>query len=189
MNIILLNGPSSAGKTSIMKELQRILPEPFLARSLDEYIVMLPAHMNDYAGILTPHAGFGWLREYDECNRPLSHLIPGEYGIQVYNVFKLHIQQLAEQGFNVIVDNVALTDDDFYFWKKHLNLYNLFTVKIHACPEVLANREKMRGDRIIGVSRAQQKTVHRNYSYDFEIDTTTDSTEKCAELIAEAFLK
>lgn len=189
MSVILLNGPSSAGKTTIMKELQKILPEPFLAKSLDEYIVMLPEYMNDYNATLAPHKGFGWVREYDEYNRPLSHLTPGEYGIKVYDVFKLQIQQLAQHGFHVIVDNVALTADDYQKWKEHLNLYTLFTVKIDASPEVLDNREKSRCDRVLGVSRALQQTVHRNYSYDYQLDTTTDSPSACAKLISEAFYK
>ena len=40
--IIFLNGTSSSGKTSIAKELQQILKEPYLLVSIDNFISMLP---------------------------------------------------------------------------------------------------------------------------------------------------
>ena len=40
--IIFLNGTSSSGKSSLARELQRRLPEPFLHLQLDAFIEMLP---------------------------------------------------------------------------------------------------------------------------------------------------
>jgi chloramphenicol 3-O phosphotransferase len=40
--LILLNGASSAGKSSILKELQNTLEEPYLNAGIDKFIFMLP---------------------------------------------------------------------------------------------------------------------------------------------------
>ena len=40
--IIILNGASSSGKTSILRALQEILEEPYLDAGLDKFIWMLP---------------------------------------------------------------------------------------------------------------------------------------------------
>ena len=49
--IILLNGASSAGKTSIARELQRVLPEPYLRTGIDDFFRMLPPR---YLGTESP---------------------------------------------------------------------------------------------------------------------------------------
>ena len=41
--ILLLNGASSSGKTSILKALQDILEEPYVDAGLDKFLWMLPA--------------------------------------------------------------------------------------------------------------------------------------------------
>jgi len=40
--IIFLNGPSSSGKSSVAKELQKILPEPYMHIGIDAVISMMP---------------------------------------------------------------------------------------------------------------------------------------------------
>ena len=45
--ILLLNGTSSSGKTSLVKALQTLLPEPFLDAGLDRFLWMLPKRYLD----------------------------------------------------------------------------------------------------------------------------------------------
>ena len=40
--IIVLNGASSSGKTSILRAIQRMAPEPYLDAGIDRFIWMLP---------------------------------------------------------------------------------------------------------------------------------------------------
>lgn len=45
--IIILNGTSSSGKSSILAHLQRMLEGPFLNAGIDKFIFMLPsAYLN-----------------------------------------------------------------------------------------------------------------------------------------------
>jgi chloramphenicol 3-O phosphotransferase len=48
-------------------------------------------------------------------------------------------------------------------------------VGIRCDPEVAEERARVRGDRFRGLARAQTAIVHRDATYDFEIDTTTHS--------------
>src|SRR5690348_4286207 len=41
--LLVLNGTSSSGKTSISVALQNLAPEPFLQAGIDKYIFMLPS--------------------------------------------------------------------------------------------------------------------------------------------------
>jgi chloramphenicol 3-O-phosphotransferase len=45
--IILLNGASSSGKSSILKELQSVLVEPYLSIGLEKSICLLPSRCLD----------------------------------------------------------------------------------------------------------------------------------------------
>jgi chloramphenicol 3-O phosphotransferase len=49
-DIIYLNGPSSAGKTTLARALQERLPEPYLYLSIDTLIELMPSKLNDWSG-------------------------------------------------------------------------------------------------------------------------------------------
>lgn len=46
--IVFLNGPSSAGKSSIAKAIQKLAPTPWLHIGLDTFIGMLPAQYLEF---------------------------------------------------------------------------------------------------------------------------------------------
>ncbi len=45
--VIILNGASSSGKSSLLKELQNTLDEPYLNAGLDKFLWMLPSRYLD----------------------------------------------------------------------------------------------------------------------------------------------
>jgi chloramphenicol 3-O-phosphotransferase len=45
--IILLNGASSSGKTSILKDLQDILEEPYVDAGLDKFLIEMDTSINN----------------------------------------------------------------------------------------------------------------------------------------------
>ena len=71
--IIILNGTSSAGKTSLVLALQKILPEPFLDSGIDKFIWMLPERYLDQPlwdevlGLATQAGNVGRRRSAPEC--------------------------------------------------------------------------------------------------------------------------
>ena len=89
---------------------------------------------------------------------------------------------LAEDGFNLIIDEVIL-GDEFEEYKKLFKDFNFITVGVFASLETIEAREKERKDRTLGLSRWQYDIVHKDKKYDIEIDTESLSPEQCAKKI------
>jgi chloramphenicol 3-O phosphotransferase len=72
---------------------------------------------------------------------------------------------------NVIVDDVIIDRATYEGWTEVLDGLNPIWVAVRCRPEIAEARELMRGDRAIGLARAQHDVVHRDIPYAFEIDT------------------
>lgn len=182
MNVIILNGPSSSGKTSIGKYLQDIMEENYVMLGLDNIIYTMPKRTNDYEADMRPRDGFYWIANVDKDGAPLMHLTPGVYAQKLYRTLIAQVKCFADNGINVIVDHVSLMDD-YWLWRDALIDHHLICCSITAEQEILDQREKERGDRVIGGSRAQMMTVHDGYKYDIFIDTSFISSLEAAEKI------
>src|SRR5262245_28199659 len=99
--ILLLNGTSSAGKTSIAVRLQRILPEPYVLFGADVLGAICPPAYNNgdraaegVALVLLAAAG-----------EPTTAMVAGPYGQLLVAGFHRAVAALARQGLGVIVDH------------------------------------------------------------------------------------
>ncbi|MBW4083112.1 chloramphenicol phosphotransferase CPT family protein [Paenibacillus sp. S150] len=151
-SIILLNGVSSSGKTTLAKALIKSLPDYF-HYSLDDFDIVIE-HMED--------------REHDR-------LIP----VETEYFFHRSIAMFADRGINLIVDHVLhyhFTSEDFAV---SLFGYSVLRVGVHCPADELERREAARGDRRIGQARDQLEFVHKEEVYDLEVDTFIDGLESC----------
>ncbi len=162
--IILLNGISSAGKTSIAPVLQRTQNEPYLQVSIDAFENMLPDRSQG-------GGRFTWEELFPK-------LLAG---------FHRSIAALAGAGSNLIVDHVMVYREG---WASTLadcmaalEPFAVYFVGVHCSLEEAMRREQARGDRFIGTAERQFPRVHRHTLYDVEVDTTHTSPEVCAEQI------
>ncbi len=181
--IILLNGASSSGKSSIVKALQTQLSEAYLEAGIDKFLFMLP---NDY--LMKPHL---WHQVIGYDKNTNGELLPkvGTHGHQLMRGMHRAISALAETGNNVLADHVLL---DRLWLDDCINVFEGFDVFFIGimCPlEVLEAREKDRGDRTLGHARGQAKIIHQNCIYDLEVDTSKSSTAECAEQIQSRLLE
>ncbi|OGT37081.1 MAG: chloramphenicol phosphotransferase [Gammaproteobacteria bacterium RIFCSPHIGHO2_12_FULL_38_14] len=177
--IIFLNGVGSVGKTSIAKILQSILDEAYLHVGVDHFIDMLPEkYINNPEGI-----SFKPLQVND---KPVVEINTGKVGEKAMRGMRHAIAALANQGNNLIIDEVII-GNQMQEYIKLLSPFQVFYVGIFAPLEVLEERERSRQDRLIGLARCQYNLVHQNKSYDLEIDTTTLTPLGCAELIKTKF--
>jgi chloramphenicol 3-O phosphotransferase len=160
--IILLNGASSAGKSTLARALQEQLDEPFLRFSWDLFL---------FTGEVLPkkrdHSEkFAWAKM-----RP--HVLDGYFRC---------IAALAQAGNSLIVDHVMETSDQRETLANILAPFDVFYVGVH-CPLLeLERREKQRGDRRSGDARRDFETVHNHGPYDAEVDATKPSDENAAML-------
>jgi chloramphenicol 3-O phosphotransferase len=163
--IIILNGTSSSGKTSIVTALQDVLAEPFLDAGIDKFIWMLPKRYLD---------------------RPLWEEVlglateAGPVGRCLMSGMHHTIAALSRAGNNVVADHVLVERQ----WLMECSI--LFSelpalfVGVR-CPLVVAEqREAARKDRTLGQARAQFHLVHAHCIYDLEVDTAASGPEDCA---------
>ncbi len=166
--ILLLNGTSSSGKTSLVHALQAILEPPFLDAGIDKFIWMLPER---YLERPLWDQVLGWA----------SHA--GPVGHQLMSGMHQAIAALARTGNNVIADHVLVEPR----WLEECAelFYDLPAYLIGVrCPlDVLEQREKARRNRTLGQASAQFDLVHVPGIYDLEVDTSIATPEECAQQI------
>ena len=169
--VVILNGASSAGKTSIVRELQRTLPRTWLADGIDRLLEMLPpALRDDDAGL--KFQSDGMFTVGPELRRAEAAWMTG-------------VAAMARAGASIFVDDVFLGGTaSQQRWRDALEDVPHRFIAVHCAPDVLVARERARGDRIIGTGAGQAAVVHAGVEYDFAVDTTSTSTEACAAAIA-----
>ena len=172
-NILLLNGPSSSGKTCILEALQTMLAEPYLNAGIDKFIWMLPERYLDRPL---------W---DDVLGRAVD---AGEMGQRLFSGMHRAIATLSRAGLNVVADHVLV---DPAWVQECATLFADLPAYLIAirCPlEVLEQRERKRKDRTLGQARIQFERVHAHGIYDLEVDTSLISPEECARMIREHLL-
>jgi len=157
--IILLNGASSSGKSTLAAALQAELDEPFWHYSIDHLLAakVLPRARID-AG------DFHW-----KSLRP-----------QFFAGFHATLPALAAAGNNLLVEHIVETADWMSRLLGLLKPHDVFFVGLHCPLEELERRERARGDRRAGEARADFEITHSFCLYDLEI-RSTDPTEVNAE--------
>lgn len=171
-HVVLLNGVGSVGKSSIAQALQAVTREPFLHVAMDRFLEMLPAQVLDSSDGLTFQPG-------EADGLPLVAISTGPYAAHVLHGMRRAVRALVEDGLNLIVDDVA-DSDDVREYRELLVGHRLSVVGVMASLPVLEARERARGDRVVGLARAQFATLHRGITYDVTVDTEAQTPEQCA---------
>lgn len=177
--IIILNGAGSAGKSSIARALQEITDMPFLLVAMDAFIDMLPA---SYWG---HPEGF----VFEPASSPYGPAVAirtGSVGARTLAGMRRAVAALAGAGNNLIVDEVMLCGE-WEDYKLLLAGFDVSLVSVFAPLAVLEERERQRGDRMIGLARWQFDRVHQGLTYDLKVDTSKATPAECALKIKQAF--
>ena len=169
--VIVLNGASSSGKTSIARCLKSVFPVPWLALGVDTLLAAMPASTRaSAAGIEITSDGV--VRVGPEFRMLEAAWIAG-------------IAAMAGAGARIIVDEVFLDGAvSQQRWRHGLAGLDVLWVGVRCEPEVAAARELARGDRVPGMAAHQSDVVHEGVVYDLEVDTTHAEAFRCAEAIA-----
>ncbi|GAB2731293.1 hypothetical protein GCM10010442_61030 [Kitasatospora kifunensis] len=169
--MIVLNGGSSSGKSGILRCLQAVLPQPWLAAAIDSLVEAMPASLRTSdAGI--EFAADGGVNIGSEFRKLEAAWMAG-------------VAAMARAGARVIVDDVFLGGAaSQQRWQQALDGVEVLWVGVRCESTVAAAREVARGDRAHGMAAAQAETVHRGVVYDLEVDTTHAESLACARTIA-----
>jgi chloramphenicol 3-O phosphotransferase len=173
--IVVLNGNSSVGKSSIARALQAITIEPFLSISIDAFLDMMPPSMFEGPDGLVFETRM-------DGGKPSCAITVGPLAERTLGGMRHAMAALADAGNNLIVDD-AMMDNDSAEYAKALYAHRVSWVGVHAPLEVLEERERRRGDRDIGLARWLFDRVHKGVRYDLELDTGRASAIDCAARI------
>lgn len=181
--VLLLNGTSSSGKSSIAKSLQAIMDAPFLHTGIDHFLERWPERYHVWSN--NPHLplpeGFHWLTSPDE--RELHELRIGPVGMQLEIGMYHAVAAFAAAGNHVIVDDVIFDPRTLTVAARVLAPSFAFFIGVRCALEVAEQRERARGDRFPGLVKAHYQQVHRHGCYDLEVDTAQQTPEECARRI------
>ena len=161
--IILINGASSAGKSTLARSLQQRLHEPFLLWSFDH---LCESHALPMARIRTGELDWALMRP------------------AIFDGFHRSLPAFAKAGNNLIVDHIIEQEQWMADLVRLLAPFDVFFVGEHCPLPELERRERHRGDRRIGEARTDFHFVHRFTEYDLDIDATQPTEANVARLIA-----
>ena len=156
--IILLNGPSSSGKSSLSKALKKLIADE---RSERYEIVSIDDHMK-VSTSETIYEDDVFEISGEMCEKVLEHY---------------------DSGAGVIIDHVITSERIYDELLRMIGEDRLFTVHIKCPLEVILEREKARGDRCVGSAEASYTYLYPKEGYDMEVDTSIMSSEEAAQKI------
>jgi chloramphenicol 3-O phosphotransferase len=169
--VIVLNGGSSSGKSGIVRCLQAVLPDPWLAFGVDALIEAMPASMQ------TSAAGIEFAADGGITVGPDFRTLEAAW--------MEGIAAMARAGARVIVDEAFLgSAASQQRWQRVLGPLPVLWVGVRCDGAVAAGREIARGDRVIGMAASQADLVHQGVAYDLQVDTTHTEALECARQIA-----
>lgn len=162
-NVILLNGASSAGKSTLARSLQSRLPAPFWHYSIDHLVS---------ADVL-----------------PRGRIDSGEFpwpGMRqpFFEGFHNSIPALASAGNHLIVEHIVETQAWMHRLVRLLSGFDVFFVGLHCPLDELERRERARGNRRAGEARADVEVTHSFGVYDFECSSTEPVDDVALRVLA-----
>ena len=178
--VILLNGTSSAGKTTLARAIQAVSPTPVQHIALDQFRDGMP---DRYRGMNS---------KQDEPGARGLNVVPvdGMTEIRFGDVGRLTLRGMrraaaafAATGLDVVIDDMIVEHD---FLRDYLEVFQDFDVTfagVRCDLDTLRQRERSRPGRFPGTAAAHFRNVHEACDYDVEVDTAKSTPRECAERI------
>ncbi len=182
-SVIVLNGPSSAGKSTLAVALQRRFAadgECWLVYGMDDYFAKIPFDWVTAGNHVGARADDGVVLEIVDG---VFRMRMGPIGRQVLAAWRGAVGSAARAGLNVIADDVLLTDEEWQGWQAELDGLDTHWVRVHIDLDVLEAREQARGNRMAGQARSQYDVVYRHATYDAAVDTGTLDPDAAAAAV------
>ena len=162
--IILLNGPSSSGKSTLSKTLQALIWEKL---SLQYEVVSIDDFMK---------------------TDPMETIYEDDV-FEISGDLCDHVLERMKDSSGVIIDHVITSERIYQQLKNAMEDYTLFEVHVDCSLEILKKREQERKDRCPGSAEASATYLFPKDGYDLTVDSGLRSAEENARIIFEALFK
>ena len=152
--IVLINGPSSSGKSTLaphlLDQLNKTFDQKYALFSIDDFITWQTDRFPSEDEICTASA----------------------------NMYKEALKTLKSCD-GAIIDHIITSERVFNQLAKAFEECNIFPIEV-TCPlRILKDRELERNDRCIGFAEATYSEVYQGCEYDMTVDTYFSSTLDC----------
>lgn len=179
--LIVLNGTSSAGKTSLGKAIQTTSPEPWILTGIDHWWSRLPdRYLDDEAahpdGFQSIYQGSG------QARRTVGFRIGPTFRRLMYGLHR-SVRGLVETGNNVIVDYLPFDEDLRRDAVTSWSDLGCHLIGVKPPIEVSEQWERERGDRDLGQARAMYTAAQALGRYDLVIDPSLGTPEDAARVV------
>jgi chloramphenicol 3-O phosphotransferase len=166
--MLMLNGTSSAGKTSILTALQSLLDGPYLLAGMDTFFRMLPPR-------------YLWGPEWIEVLGAGTQA--GPIGQTLVSGMHHAWAALLQRGNHLLVDHVLVEPAWIMECAALFADLPAYLIGVYCPLVVVEQREQQRPDRAPGQARAHFDRVHHHGVYDLVVDTSTTDASGCAQAI------
>lgn len=185
--IILLNGSSSAGKTTIARMMQQLYREPWQHIALDQF---RDGMSDQFRGLNSPPGDSGArglnVVPVERDGEPVTEIRFGDVGWRVLRGMRRSIATFAGEGNHVIVDDLMFEKSFLLDYLDVLKGLDVTFAGIRCDLKVVNAREATRPGRFPGTATSHFHTVHAHCIYDVEVDTTDSTPRQCAQQIMQA---
>jgi chloramphenicol 3-O phosphotransferase len=198
IDIIIVNGPSCCGKTTMTREMQALSERPFIVTGIDDFVPMFSAkyigvdiaaqnenHNWSAPGSKRSTEGFEILIKPADAGTdgvPALSSRCGPIGWSLLTGMHQAFAAMARAGNSLIIGDAA-SDILLYDYCATLKGLKVYLIGVYCSLPELERREASQKSRGAGVARMQFEKVHLPGEYDFTVDSEKNSAAECARLV------
>jgi len=171
--IILLNGTSSSGKSTLAVELKNMLHHYFKTNSLHGD--------TNYSNL----EEVGCHTKFSEDRKEILDFTIASKGYVWLGRFLKGIDAFCYEDVGVIFDMIIPDDHMLRFVAEHFAQHEVHLICVRCDEEVRRQREISRGDRGVGMYRLNSDYIYKHCPYDIAVDTSATSAKELAQEIVE----
>ncbi|MEU4807131.1 chloramphenicol phosphotransferase [Actinosynnema sp. NPDC023587] len=182
--VILLNGTSSAGKTTLARAIQDESGTPVVYWGIDTLFTLVPPNWGGGRDGPLSRDGFWYDRTDDDADGHPSVVIRyGEVGRRMLRSGQTAASAFAHGGDDLVIDELLLTPDLLPTWMDALSGLEVLLVGV-TCPLAVAEQRELDRRAPNGLSRGHYRTVHdHGTAYDMIVDSTTGTPAELARAV------
>ncbi|MGA9530269.1 MAG: hypothetical protein WBQ73_00055 [Candidatus Babeliales bacterium] len=185
--IIILNGPSASGKSSIQEAFIRKVEDPWVKIGIDNFFVGVLSNyyiFGEYTPRCPQYNIMAGVASQDQYGNPLFTLDIGPAGEKIIDGMNHAIKAYADTGNNIIVDYIAYEPRWLEQLIDLLSDHEVILIKVTVPLSILEEREALRATSPRGHARSHYDSIHKHsLTYDLEIDTSQLTPEEAAEVM------
>lgn len=179
--IIILNGTSSAGKSTTARAVQAVMAETCLHLGVDHFQQTFPPGLIGIGTTLTGELA-GWQVRYSQNG--LQEVRIGPLGYRLGEAMYRAAAGISDAGIHVVMDDVIWTRQMLATAVKILHAYPVYFIALDLSLAAAEKREQTRDDRGPGNAQYFYPLVYElNDIYDARIDVEKHDPETSACLI------